>query len=218
MLDVLYALLVIVLVKGALASKPPQDVLIIYPSENANLGQNVTVGIGELGSYDGLNRNISISMIAPNGSNVGGVWTESPSDQEHGCLRGNGTYGAYNRVDQAGTYVHSSMFVHLVPYAQILHRWTVAWGVRYGISSDSSKANASYCGPAPLSFQTWTFNATFNVQDMGLQREVPMHTASTKLSPQPTGSVKEIKNSGRSIHSTFTKTTTLTIALFVLML
>lgn len=103
--DLLSVLLALLLATATQATKPPRDVIVIYPSNGANLGQNITFGIGELGMYDGLIRNISVALLAPNGSNAGLIWNDCPGALEHACIRGNGTSSGVTVVDQVGTYV-----------------------------------------------------------------------------------------------------------------
>jgi len=155
-----------------LAASPPRDVELIYPADTANLNQNVSLGYQDPKMTEtlfGLSRNVSISVTYPNGTHSPLVSTFSPDTF---CTVGptTGFVSGTFTVNQTGTY-------------------TAFWNYSYGISSDPSQANASYCGPPPFTYQSFLLNHTFEVQDIGADASVNPTTASSELPTQPTGTL-----------------------------
>ena len=70
-------------------------------------------------------------------------------------------------------------------------RYTFFWNVTYVESSDSTKANDSYCGPPPFSEQQWELNSTVTVVQANLGTGIMEAAASTtqNLPSKPTGKV-----------------------------
>jgi hypothetical protein len=70
-------------------------------------------------------------------------------------------------------------------------RYVFFWDIAYVESSDSTKANETYCGPPPFSEQKWLLNSTTTVVSANLGSNVVVATATTvqKLPSKPTGRV-----------------------------
>lgn len=70
-----------------------------------------------------------------------------------------------------------------------MHRHTAFWNVTYGTSDDQKVVNRTSCDPPRLSYQTWIFNATFNVLNATTNDNLtPTYTTVTSTYPsEPTG-------------------------------
>lgn len=173
------------------ADSPPRDILVSYPSQGAQLHQNVSLSFTELGQYVGLLRNYSISVRYPNSTLKPLMFDHWGEDPRIGCGLWNSTSTANIRVDQEGLCVilTSIVLTSANPDFVPLDRYTVFWNLTYGMSSNTSLADGNYCGPPPYTFEHWSLNGTFEVRDGASNATSP--TTATQIPTEPTGTVRE---------------------------
>lgn len=85
------------------AAEPPRELLVYYPTQGAVLGETIAIKLRQLGVYDGLLRNSSISLYAPNTTRTAYGWESWQGDEEHACWRGGWADAKEALVDQVGT-------------------------------------------------------------------------------------------------------------------
>lgn len=78
----------------------------------------------------------------------------------------------------------------------MFYRYTALWNITYGTSDDQSVINQNSCDTSRLSYQTWVFNATFNVVEATSNGNIlPAYTTVTSDYPSaPTGKIFESNN------------------------
>jgi len=178
------------------ATSPPRDVELIYPASAVNLNQTVDLGwasTNDSASLLGFTQNVTVSVTFPNGTNRPVIDSQSPNNST--CVGSTGFATGSFIADQIGTYI-------------------AYWNYSYGISSDSSQVNSTYCGPPPFSFQSWLLNHTFDAQTLGSNVVALNTTASSNLPTQPTGSVKSTNGGTRLKDNTLMGMGAIVIALF----
>jgi len=167
----------------ASAISPPGELMLIYPISAVPLYQNFSLGFGDSNKTGhniyGLPHNTSVSLKYPNGTLANVMST----------FGGDDTFCLYPSVVAAvGYFLADQVGQHIV-----------FWNVSYGISSDPSKANISYCGPPPFSFQSWTLNRTFEVQGSGNSGPAEA-TVTASFSTQPTGNLPTSGSMKSGVH------------------
>jgi hypothetical protein len=191
------------------STDPPGNLILIRPTPNQSVPQNSNLTFGFVSTnkqYYGLVQNIKMSYSQPDGTKVDGASfgpaitsDNSYSPAECRTFPGTSTLNSVNAT-QTGKCVFSSSVLSFPPFYSNLfdsvHSYTFFWDVIYVESSDSSKANSTYCGPPPFSKQNWSINSTTTVVDADLGTAVMASATSTTqdLPSKPTGKV----NSGES--------------------
>ncbi|KAK7049426.1 hypothetical protein VNI00_006027 [Paramarasmius palmivorus] len=152
---------------------PPSTVQLIHPEGTLQINSRVKIGFGYNGPpYQGFLQSINSSLQWPNGTESASL--RSIPMKDHSC-RAESRYNATATMtlDQVGNY-------------------TIFWNVTYGLSSDPTQANSTYCGPEPFSYQSWLLNSTFRVDSNPARtdRAVLSTFVETTLPGSPTGSLK----------------------------
>ena len=124
---------------------------------------------------------MNISAYAPNGTNIGsiGVDTNSSGQAMIDCGYYPGvTYTGCTPLPETGSY-------------------TIVWNFTYVISAEPQRANATSCGPAPFSSQTFVLNRTVEATAVssgdagpGVSYTNAGSTVATTLPAKPTGDLK----------------------------
>jgi len=160
----------------AYTASPPDKLTLLVPPSQVQVNSLVCLGWAEPADstrYYGFIEAVNISMIAPNGTNIGSV-THS-TNAGLGCT-------TYPGSSYSGCAVASDT-----------GKYTVVWNFTYTISSDPAQANESYCGPAPFSTQVFLLNETFEatlVQGEGTSFTNTEFTRTTTLPTKPTGNLR----------------------------
>jgi len=168
------------------AVDPPGSITLIRPDPKTQVPQyaNLTYGfVSSKTQYWGLIQNIQMSYSQPDGSRIQSS-TYGPSITSGGSFQNNG-YSPEECRSFPGTTTLNDV------NATQTGQYTFFWDVTYVESSDSTKANSSYCGPPPFSEQNWVMNTTVTVVDANLGPDIVAATASTvqDLPSKPTGRV-----------------------------
>jgi len=168
------------------AVDPPGSIALIRPDPEVRVPQYANLTYGFTSSktqYWGLIQNIRMSYAQPDGSRIESS-TYGPSITSGGSFENSG-YSPQECRSFPGT-----MTLNEVNATQT-GQYTFFWDVTYVESSDSTKANSSYCGPPPFSQQTWTLNSTVTVADANLGPGIIAAIGSTTqdLPSKPTGRV-----------------------------
>jgi len=163
---------------SATLESPPSTVVLIGPPPEAEYLFNSSVGVGFIdignGTYTGMFRNVSLYASYPNGTNfpLMSIFTTDCSTENFGRQASTTSFHA----DSEG-----QMAVH--------------WNVTYGVSSVPAQSNKSYCGPGPLSFQSFILNSTITVKsklNSTVNGDMLPVTVTTTLPTVPTGQVQHI--------------------------
>jgi len=162
------------------AVDPPSSITLIRPDPDTRVPTyaNLTFGFTSSSTqYWGLIQNIEMSYSQPDGSTIQSS-TYGPPFQSSG-------YSAAECRSFPGTTMLNEV------NASQTGQYMFFWDVTYVESSDSTKANQSYCGPPPFSKQNWVLNSTVTVVNANLGTGIIAATASTtqKLPSKPTGRV-----------------------------
>jgi len=165
---------------------PPGSISLIRPNPKTSVPQyaNLTYGfVSSKTQYWGLIQYIKMSYTQPDGTKIQSS-TFGPAITSGGTFQNSG----YS-PDECRSYpgATSTNAVNATQTGQ----YTFFWDVTYVESSDSTKANSSYCGPPPFSEQNWQLNSTVTVASASLGPGVVAATGSTMqgLPSKPTGRV-----------------------------
>ncbi|KAF5349053.1 hypothetical protein D9758_012681 [Tetrapyrgos nigripes] len=158
------------------AASPPDSISLIFPTSNEILfNSSLPIGITDPETIFGLARIVNITRSFPNGIVQKGIVIGTDSEED--CTIFGTEELEYLAFNVSGEH-------------------TIHWNITYGLSSDPSQANSSFCGPKPFSWQTFILNKTFTVLEQdnrtgsgsGGQLEVPTATFVSQLPSEPTGS------------------------------
>lgn len=158
------------LCSGANQVSPPSTIeYLIGPATNSNIPFNTSVPAGASFAPTadaGLARSVNVTFTRPNGTISGGV-VVNPLYTDTMFLPCGGSGGGWSWIlaDQEGVCVQV-LLVSLLESTDslVLIRYSIHYNITYGMSSDTSQANSTFCGPPPYSFQSWIVNSTFNVR------------------------------------------------------
>jgi len=165
---------------------PPGSVTLIRPDPKTHVPQNTNLTFGFASPSQqlyGLLQNVKMSYTMPDGTNVPSG-SFGPAITQGGTFQTNGYTPAECR-----TYPGVSA-VNEINASQV-GTYTFFWNITYVESSDSTKANDTYCGPPPFSQQNWDVNSTVQVLsvDAGTAAVAATATTTSPLPSKPTGKV-----------------------------
>lgn len=159
------------LCSGANEVSPPSTIeFLIGPTTNSTISFNTSVPAGASFSPTtdaGLARSVNVTFTRPNGTISGGVVVNPLNTGTLFVPCGGGGGGGWSSIlaDQEGVCVQVLLDSLLVlTDSFVLIRYVIHYNITYGMSSDTSQANSTFCGPPPYSFQSWIVNSTFNVR------------------------------------------------------
>jgi len=168
------------------AVDPPDSITLIRPDPDTSVPQYANLTYGFTSSktqYWGLIQNIKMSYTQPDGSTIQSSAYGPP-------ITSGGSFQSSGYTPEECRSFPDTTALNEVNASQT-GEYTFIWDVTYVESSDSTKANESYCGPPPFSEQKWELNSTVMVVNANLGAGIVAATASTtqKLPSNPTGRV-----------------------------
>lgn len=180
-----------------------------FPTTDVAIHSEVTLGLSGgpyrvPHDYYGLGYLVNVSTTMPNGTNV--VWKTASNLGQRCSGKANVLHsGQLNTVTFVpiftGQYVASSPHFNVTDGTDSYFcRHTAFWNITYGTSSDTKIANQTGCDMLRLSYQTWSYNASFNVVDSTpTDHHSPIYaTLGVDLAPTPTGTIFESNSAGSS--------------------
>lgn len=165
---------------------PPGSIVLIRPEPKTHVPQNTNLTFGFASpsqQFFGLIQNVKMSYNQPDGTTVQSG-SFGPAITQGGTFQTDGYSPAQCRS-------YPGVSTTTVVNASQVGNYTFIWDVTYVESSDSSKANETYCGPPPFSKQNWNVNSTVTVIDVtvGSAAVAPTATTTSPLPSKPTGKV-----------------------------
>lgn len=190
-------------------ASPPEQIVYSFPTTDVAIHSEVTLGLSGgpyrvPHDYYGLGYLVNVSTTMPNGTNV--VWKTASNLGQHCSGKANVLRsGQLNTVTFVpiftGKYVDFSLYSNVTEGTDLCAcRHTAFWNITYGTRSDPKIANQTGCDVSRLSYQTWSYNASFNVVDATpTDHPSPVYaTLGVGLAPTPTGTIFESNSAGSS--------------------